>query len=69
MLFRDFDLLANTARDWDLDFRQVGRGSFEGHLVQFGLPDATLAYARFNRALDQRGVPPRRDAVASPQLP
>ncbi|MEM8882630.1 MAG: helix-turn-helix transcriptional regulator [Planctomycetota bacterium] len=56
--FHDSEQLAEAARAWNLDFRQVERGTFAGHLLQIVGPDVSLAYARFTRSLDQRGAPP-----------
>ena len=56
--FDDFEVLAESARAWDLDFRQVGRGAFRGRLHQIADAGAAIAYARFERSLDQRGAAP-----------
>jgi AraC-like DNA-binding protein len=56
--FVDFDQLGEEARQWDLDLRQLDRGSFRGELLQFGWGDVHVTEARFGRTLRQRGSPP-----------
>jgi len=53
--FNDFDALAETARGWDLDFRQLDRGCFQGELFQLGAGPVLLTRARFNRKYEQHG--------------
>jgi hypothetical protein len=57
--FRDFDEFAQTARAWDLNIRQLGRGSFDGDLLQFGTGLAQVAYAAFRPDTYQQGEPPQ----------
>jgi len=49
--FQDFDHFAQTAREWNLNIRQLERGSFEGNLLQyafrkrFGMPPKSYLLA------------------------
>jgi len=56
--FDDFDELADLARAWRIDFRQLDRGAFRGKLEQVIQGNVQLARARFGRRIDQRGAPP-----------
>lgn len=56
--YLDFDQLAEEARQWQLDLRQLGRGSFHGEMLQFGLGNVHISEARFGRSLLQSGAPP-----------
>ncbi len=56
--FNDVDDLADEAKQWDLDFRQLKRGPFRGQLFQFGVGEVHVSDARFRRSLQQRGAPP-----------
>ena len=68
--FVDVDDLAHEARQWDLDFRQLDRGAFRGHLFQFGAGDVHVTDARFHRKLQQKGAPPAgMRTVAVPATP
>ena len=59
MRFNAFDHFADTIRGWDLDFRQLDRGSFCAELRQMETDAAMVSHALFNRKLEQRGgVPP-----------
>jgi AraC family ethanolamine operon transcriptional activator len=56
--FRDVDELAQVGRAWDLDFRQVSRGPFEGEVVQWGSQRVQLARGSLGGRLHQRGSTP-----------
>ena len=56
--FSDFDELAEAARQWRLDLRQLDRGAFRGNVLQFGIGSTHVSEARFRRALVQKGAPP-----------
>ena len=56
--FTDIDELAESARQWNLDFRQLDRGAFRGDLLQFAWGDVHIGEARFCRSLNQKGTPP-----------
>ena len=57
--FGDVDELREVARRWDVDFRQIERGAFEGVLTQWVTPAVQMARGEFSRRLDQQGTPPR----------
>jgi len=57
-MFVDFDELAQEARQWNLDLRQLDRGPFNGDVLQFGIGDVHVSEARFDRKLVQKGAPP-----------
>lgn len=57
--FADIDDLTETARQWDLDFRQLRPGNFYGELFQFGCADVHISDARFCRSIVQKGAPPQ----------
>jgi AraC-like DNA-binding protein len=56
--FTDVDDLALQARQWNLDFRQLDRGRFQGNLLQFGVGGVQVGEARFSRSVRQKGAPP-----------
>ena len=43
---------------WDLDFRLLGIGGFEGSVKQLASQNVLLSYARLRRGLDQTGATP-----------
>ena len=57
--FRDFETLAQTAREWDADFLQLDRGKFRAKLIQLMSGNHLFTFSRFNRVFDQRGNPPK----------
>jgi hypothetical protein len=57
--FRDFDKFAQATRAWNLNIRQLGRGRFDGDLLQFGTGFAQVAYAAFHPDTHQQGEPPQ----------
>ncbi len=56
--FDDFDTFTETIRAWDLDYRQLDRGSFSCGLKQYGQEGIILGQAHFSRALLQSGLSP-----------
>lgn len=56
--FKDVDDLAVEAKQWNLDFRQLDRGKFQGRILQFGAEHVHVSEARFCRSLNQKGTPP-----------
>ncbi len=56
--FSDVDDLAAEAEQWNVDFRQLNRGKFRGHMLQFGAAGVHISDARFRRSLNQKGQPP-----------
>lgn len=56
--FDDVDDLTETARFWDLDFRQLDRGLFQGSVFQATLGQMLITEARFGRSLQQEGCTP-----------
>lgn len=56
--FADVDDLAVEAHQWNLDFRQLERGTFHGNILQFGAHGMHISEARFDRSLNQKGTPP-----------
>jgi transcriptional regulator GlxA family with amidase domain len=54
----DADDLIAESRHWNLGFRQLDRGEFQGELLQFVAESVQIAEARFRRALHQTGAPP-----------
>ena len=58
--FVDFDQLAEEVRHWNLDLVQLGRGLFQGELLQYGTfsENVHVSQARFRQTLLQQGGPP-----------
>lgn len=56
--FTDVDELAVLARAWDLDFRQLNRGGFQGSLLQFGNARFQAARSGLRGILHQSGSTP-----------
>lgn len=56
--FDDFDAFCEAARGWDLDFRQLDGGAFEGDMTQIVSGPVRVTQCRFNRKLAQFGSPP-----------
>ena len=56
--FNDVDELAEVSRDWNLDFRQLDRGGFQGDVVQALLGPLHLARTRLGGVLHQQGATP-----------
>jgi AraC family ethanolamine operon transcriptional activator len=56
--FDDVDELAEVARSWDLEMRQLNRGGFEGRMVQVGTGRLQLARSRLRGVIHQHGATP-----------
>ena len=56
--FQDAYEFAQTAREWNLDIKQLVRGSFRSDLTQFGMENVLVTHARFSLASHQQGDPP-----------
>ena len=56
--FDDLDELTEQARQWHLDFWQLGKGRFRGEIKQMGAFGVHLSEARFRSHLRQKGMPP-----------
>jgi AraC-like DNA-binding protein len=56
--FGDVDELAEVTKAWDLDFRQLNRGGFEGSVRQAVTGPIHLADTRLEGVLHQRGTTP-----------
>ena len=56
--FDDVDELTQATKFWNLDFRQLDRGRFQGRIFQGTLGTMLIAEARFGRRLQQQGWTP-----------
>jgi AraC family ethanolamine operon transcriptional activator len=56
--FRDFDLLNDATRGWDLDVRQLGRGPLRAEMFQLGVPSAFVTRVTLNQGFEQVGAAP-----------
>ncbi len=59
--FTDIDALCSAVRDWDLDFRPLGKPATENcvaRIIQSRGAGVHFAYARFSLNIDQHGAPP-----------
>ena len=56
--FEDLDDFASVAVGWDLDFRQLDRGSGRVQMAQMGTDRTRLIGFRFERRYEQRGSSP-----------
>ncbi len=56
--FNEFDAFTEAARDWQLRFHQLDRGSFLGEMGQVSAGPVTIIRCRFNRRLRQLGSAP-----------
>jgi len=57
-VFDDVDELAEVARAWDIDFRQLSRGGFRGSVMQAGTDRLQLGRVQLQGVLHQRGTTP-----------
>lgn len=53
--FAEFDQFTEFAAAWDIDFRQISRGSLNSHLLQSVHKSWSLARAKFNQPTYQEG--------------
>jgi AraC family ethanolamine operon transcriptional activator len=58
--FTNLNAFFELVRSWDLEFRQLDRGQFEGVLLQYGFSEAQIGITTVNRKFDQRGASPER---------
>ena len=56
--FHDLEQFMQEVQHWDLDFRAMDTGGFQGHLKQLVSENVLVSYARFQRGLDQAGATP-----------
>ena len=56
--FADFEDLQESARHWDLEFRQMDRGRFDGEIHMITMPGVQLGHVRLERRIEQAGAPP-----------
>ena len=56
--FRDFDLLNEATRGWDLDVRQLGRGPLQAEMFQAGVPSVVVTQVALDQCFDQSGAAP-----------
>lgn len=56
--FTDVETLTSSTKEWDLEFMQLKRGQFNGHIFQAVAPGWQLSHAGFGCALKQEGLPP-----------
>jgi AraC family ethanolamine operon transcriptional activator len=65
---RDFDELAGAFPQWDLRFRQFGRGPFRGHLQFLQLGGIQVFRVAVNRMIHVEGWPPPGSFGCAPVL-
>src|SRR5262249_10158323 len=65
---RDFDELAQAFPQWDLRFRQLGRGPFRGHLQFLHLAGIQVFQLGVNRMVHIDGWPPPDSFGCCPAL-
>ena len=56
--FHDVDHLGESIPDWNVEFRQLKKGLFRGHLTQIGREGWVVGQARIEMATEQIGLPP-----------
>ena len=56
--FHDLEQFMQAVHHWDLDFRIMDTGGFQGRLKQLVSENVLVSYARFLRGLDQAGATP-----------
>ena len=56
--FKQLEHFLDEIRYWDLDYRQLSAGGFEGSLKQLLSQNVLLTYARYQGSLDHRGATP-----------
>ena len=57
--FDDFEEYAATAKDWNVNLRQVDCGRFRGSLIQIPSKYVLLSYVHFGRRLYIEGETPK----------
>ena len=58
--FSNLNTFLELVQSWDLEFRQLDRGQFEGILLQYGFEEAQVGITAVNRKFDQRGMAPQK---------
>ena len=58
--YTNFDAYVEAAKQWDLDFIQLGPGRFIADLLMFGDDDLQIATVIYNKLLLQRGSAPQK---------
>lgn len=56
--FDDFDALAESAQQWEVDFRLLDSGGFRGEMVQVAAPSGLLIRCRMSGGVQQLGAVP-----------
>ena len=56
--FKQLEHFLDEIQYWDLDYRQLSAGGFEGSLKQLLFQNVLLTYARYLGSLDHRGTTP-----------
>lgn len=56
--FNNLEQFIHEIQHWDLDFRLLDTGGFQGYIKQVVSRDVLVSYARFQRGLDQTGATP-----------
>ena len=56
--FDSLEQLSSLTKAWDLDFRLVQNGGFQGQIRQTVMPEILITYARFGTKLHQAGTTP-----------
>jgi AraC family ethanolamine operon transcriptional activator len=56
--FNNLEQFIQEVQHWDLDFRLLGAGGFQGRIKQVASRDVLVTYARFQCGLDQTGATP-----------
>ena len=56
--YNDLEYFIQEVQHWDLDFRLLDTGGFQGRVKQVVSRDVLVSYARFQRGLDQAGATP-----------
>ena len=57
--FDDFDAFTESMRDWDVDFKQLEAGPFEGEFLQYVQGNIQFMHARLDRHIEQLGNSPK----------
>ena len=56
--FNDLEQFMQEVQHWDLDFRIMDTGGFQGRIKQLVSENVLVSYAQFQRGLDQAGATP-----------
>jgi AraC family ethanolamine operon transcriptional activator len=58
-IFNDFEDFSSSTKAWDLDFRQLDRGSFSAEMKQAFIGSTQFCHLKLNRLMEQLGNPPK----------